>query len=423
MKKKLFLVTDCFPYGKGEKTFIIPELPYLRQNYDVTIITRAGRQVMEDVDDITKLEPEIKVIHIIDYMKTKKPNALQRKLRILYLFDRTVRQEFADIIKGSNAIHRLKYMFSYYANARKFLYALKKAELPLESQEPIVFYTYWHTYATLALLMCKEKNPNLKVITRTHGYDLYNERTNCGRQPFRAYANSSIDAIFFISRLGLNYYAEKFSKGSILPIFRLNRLGIHNLCRIEHQKSEGAFQLVSCSNVVPGKRVEMIIDALAKIDSAKEINWVHFGDGQNMKAVKEKASQLLDKKKNISYAFAGFVPNNEIMQYYIEHYIDCFITTTVSEGIPVSIMEACSFGIPIIATNVGGIPEIVEDNVNGLLLHANPDVSEVKNAIEQLYDMPEEQTMLMRHHSRKIWEEGYDGQKNFAEFVKCLDDI
>ena len=102
MKKKLFLVTDCFPYGKGEKTFIIPELPYLRQNYDVTIITRAGRQVIEDVDDITKLEPEIKVIHIIDYMKTKKPNALQRKLRILYLFDRTVRQEFADIIKGSN---------------------------------------------------------------------------------------------------------------------------------------------------------------------------------------------------------------------------------------------------------------------------------------------------------------------------------
>ncbi len=423
MKRKLFLVTDCFPYGRGEKTFIAPELQHLLKDYDVTIITRAGREVIEDIDSVTRLEAEIKVIHIIDYMKLKKPNALQRKLRVLYMFDRKVRQEFTEIIKGTNIMHRLKYMFSYYANARKFLSALKKAGVPVNSREPVVFYTYWHTYATLALLMCKEKNPNIKVITRTHGYDLYNERTNCGRQPFRSYANSVINAIFFISELGLKYYAEKFSQGSILPVFHLNRLGINNFHQMEHAKRERAFQMVSCSNIVPGKRIEMIVEALEQVDSGKEIHWIHFGDGQDMEIVKAKASQLLDKKKNISYTFTGFVFNDEIIQYYTEHYVDCFITTTVSEGIPVSIMEACSFGIPVIATNVGGIPEIVENNVNGLLLCANPDIGEVADAIGRLYEASEEQLILMRRQSRKIWEERYNGDKNFSEFVQCINSI
>lgn len=420
MKTKMFLITDSFPYGKGEKPFIIPELPYLLENFDLTIITKAGKGMVEDVENITTLPDNIKVVKMIDYMKVKKPNALQRKLRILYLFNKRVRQDFTDIMKGENRLHRMKYMFSYYARACKFLEALKCTGVPLDSKENIVFYTYWNTYATLALLMCKEKNPNIKVITRTHGYDLYNEVTFCGRQPFRGYVNSIIDAIFFISKKGMEYYINEFSQGISQSIFRLNRLGIDDYNTKGHAVKEKVFNLVSCSFVVPVKRVEWIIKALEKIGGNRKIHWTHFGDGQDLAAVKKQASELLDGKENISYTFTGFMSNENIIEYYREHYVDGFITTSSSEGIPVSIMEACSFGIPIIATNVGGVAEIVEDQVNGLLLSANPDIKEIAHAIEQIYDSSEESIAAMRNNSRKIWEERYNGDKNFLEFVNCI---
>ena len=60
-----------------------------------------------------------------------------------------------------------------------------------------------------------------------------------------------------------------------------------------------------------------------------------------------------------------------------------------SEGIPVSIMEASSFGIPVIATNVGGVGEIVENGYNGLLLNKdflNRDLSVCLKSIACMVD-------------------------------------
>jgi len=48
------------------------------------------------------------------------------------------------------------------------------------------------------------------------------------------------------------------------------------------------------------------------------------------------------------------LPHNDVLNYYASNPVDVFINTSSSEGLPVSIMEAMSFGIPVIATNVGG---------------------------------------------------------------------
>ena len=69
--------------------------------------------------------------------------------------------------------------------------------------------------------------------------------------------------------------------------------------------------------------------------------------------------------------FMGYVPNVEIMQFMEESNVDVFINLSTSEGVPVSIMEAQSYGIPVIATNVGGTGEII-DKDNGILLSHAP---------------------------------------------------
>lgn len=56
----------------------------------------------------------------------------------------------------------------------------------------------------------KEKYPNMLLITRMLGYDLYNEREATGRQEYRWYLNRYIDAIFFETPDGLEYYKNNF---------------------------------------------------------------------------------------------------------------------------------------------------------------------------------------------------------------------
>jgi glycosyltransferase involved in cell wall biosynthesis len=84
-------------------------------------------------------------------------------------------------------------------------------------------------------------------------------------------------------------------------------------------------------------------------------------------------------------------------------------------------MEAQSFGIPVIAPSVGGIPEIV-DNENGVLLSPDPHPAEIS---EILYDISVNHSKWLdkRILSRRNWEQNYSAQKNysgFAEEIKFL---
>ncbi len=86
-----------------------------------------------------------------------------------------------------------------------------------------------------------------------------------------------------------------------------------------------------------------------------------------------------------------------------------------SEGVPVSIMEAQSFGIPVIATNVGGTPEIVNEE-NGHLLTANPTANEIASSF---YDVAfnKEKWKNKRKLSHKNWEENFNAEKNYRAFA------
>jgi glycosyltransferase involved in cell wall biosynthesis len=62
---------------------------------------------------------------------------------------------------------------------------------------------------------------------------------------------------------------------------------------------------------------------------------------------------------------------------------DIFVLPSYNEGLPVSLLEAMSWGIPVITTTVGGIPELIEDHVNGFLI-APGNISALQNLLEQL---------------------------------------
>jgi len=66
---------------------------------------------------------------------------------------------------------------------------------------------------------------------------------------------------------------------------------------------------------------------------------------------------------------------------------DCYVQSSVSEGIPVAIMEAMACELPVVSTKITGIPELVLDGETGILVPAN-DVANMANALEKLYNDP-----------------------------------
>lgn len=87
------------------------------------------------------------------------------------------------------------------------------------------------------------------------------------------------------------------------------------------------------------------------------------GDGPEEEEVRELVSALGFSSQ---ITFRQRTPYSDVPRDYQE--ADIFITTSISDGTPVSVLEAMSSGLPCIATSVGGIPEWIENNVTGLLI-------------------------------------------------------
>ena len=112
--------------------------------------------------------------------------------------------------------------------------------------------------------------------------------------------------------------------------------------------------------------------------------------------------------------------NDDIINMYCTEKYHVFINVSETEGIPVSIMEALACSIPIIATNVGGVSELVFEGVNGFLLEKNFDSISLINKLNYIHDMPEENYFEMRRHAWETWNEYYNSEKNYIAFMQEL---
>lgn len=83
-------------------------------------------------------------------------------------------------------------------------------------------------------------------------------------------------------------------------------------------------------------------------------------------------------------------------------------------------MEATSFGVPVVATDVGGVGEIVVDGVNGVLLPSDPEPHAIAEAIHRLAILPDDRWQEMCRQARTQWEKSYSASDNYRSFVAEL---
>lgn len=404
--KKLCLITKTFPFGSEEKAFLQYEAALLEQHFDLTVV---ATELNAKYD--TECQTQYRAV------KLEKQASLFDKFvsAASFLLKREAWEEISVIFKDGQLIRKRLFRALMFGTAAETFWRNLKSAYGINKDTDTCFYFYWWDYKCLGITMHKKKYPGINIVTRTHGYDLYDERELYGKQFFKRQMDRNLDKIFFISSYGKQYYMEHYGRENE-DKYVLSRLGV-SAQSIRQSGESNAFVLVSCSNVITLKRIELIIQGLALITEA-QIQWVHFGDGEELENIQKMASDLLDKKDNIVYQFMGRVDNHVLLEYYQNQPVSCFITTTSTEGNPVSVQEALSFGIPVIGTEVSDIPLMICGN--GYLLSQNPTSRQVADAILLVASASEEEKARMRKCSYDIWKWDYDAEKNYTEFVRQL---
>lgn len=412
---ELIILTQSFPYGKGE-TFLESEISFLQENFNKISIIAC--EVVENSYK-RKINEDIEVI----------PNIKEKNRRVILL--KSIKQlliidnltEFVRMCMRVRFNRECIKNFLYYIFNEKRVYDILNDYIKNNIRDDFVLYSYWldlpaNVISSYQVGKDIEKNRNItlkKKIARCHRYDLYEEENKFAYIPFRKHILSNLDYILPISNDGKDYLRNKYPKiGDKIHVFKL---GIMNKLPYRCPVRGNVFKIVSCSNLVKVKRVSLIANALIGIENYR-IEWTHFGDGPLKEELEEIASN--NKNSNLDIIFRGHVENKTLYEEYEKNQYNLFINVSSSEGIPVSIMEACSFGIPIIATDVGGTKEIVKNGYNGTLLNENFKISELQKCVISYIEMDDKQYESYSLGAYQMWHDNYNAEKNYSDFINFL---
>lgn len=408
-RKTIYFITESY---NSNKVFFYNEIQSLSELYDIVFISVSGK---EDVD--------CNIPNTTLYFYDNRVTKLQKfKFAFKYFLDKKCSYERREIFKKKDrCLFKLFRSIEYYAAAETF-YKWFKVNLYDSDKKKAIYYTYWCHYYALSLALHRNECDGIeKMITRLHEFDLYDETVDAGRQPFKKLINDCEDKLIFVSQLSLEYYLDRHQISNKNKAI-LNRLGTVRVFKGQNREVGQVFHLVSCSTVDSRKRVDLIVQALSLLEIP--IRWTHFGDGILYNDLQRQAEMLLGSKENIMYELVGRKSNNDVLRFYEENNVSVFINVSSSEGCPVSIMEAMSFGIPIIATAVGEAELMIKGN--GIVLESNPEIKDIAVAIRYIYTMMKddvEKYKIMSNTSLSRWETMFNVEENINRLKSILQEF
>jgi len=248
---------------------------------------------------------------------------------------------------------------------------------------PLSIYAQFATQPSIIALMIKKYyKSDVEYYFTFHAYDIFfNNRW------FTKLVNESRFS-FSISNYNINYVLQKYKNLNPNKIVLMHSGVFQPSLQISKNRfnNNNIFTMGFLSWFVPKKGLFYLLKAIKIISMQNDfkIKLIIAGDGP----LKNKAINYIKNnklEKNISYI--GKIDADEKIKFYEK--IEAFILPAISlkndkDGIPATLMEAISFGLPIISTNISGIPEICINNFNGFLINEK-NVEEIVMAIEKLY--------------------------------------
>jgi colanic acid/amylovoran biosynthesis glycosyltransferase len=174
------------------------------------------------------------------------------------------------------------------------------------------------------------------------------------------------------------------------------------------------FQLLCVGRLVPAKGQHTLLAAVERLSrSGHALRLTFVGDGPDRATLER---EVRCRGLGTIVRFVGNVNQERIGEYYGA--ADAFVLASYAEGIPVVLMEAMAMEIPCVATMITGIPELIRDDIDGLLVSPSDD-RELARAIEKLIVDQDLCRRLGEAGRRRVLEK-YDIAKNVALLARVF---
>lgn len=308
------------------------------------------------------------------YIKPFKYNSITSKLSIIFSF---LMQNMKNFRLNYNSVIGLKSIVWFLKFDIKLFSSKSKIHAQFATQAALI---------SVLLKMYYKNKPQVSITF--HAYDIYNNNT------WFKYLVEHCQWAYSISNFNIKYVSDNYIKSNKII---LSRLGVFR--KENHvQKTNKIFTLGLLSWFVEKKGIIYLLSAikLLKENGYSDIKLILAGDGP-LKVDYLKYIEENNLEKYITYI--GVIQGNDKRNFYES--LDVFVLPSIKlkndqDGIPVVLMEAIAYSLPIISTNISGIPEICVDNYNGALIKER-DVNAIYHAILQLYNDKKNRTTFAKN--------------------------
>ena len=399
-------------YQREIPPFMITEIKYAEKEFDYI------EYINPHLDNDNSCEIESTNV-IFTEAKKKRLNVYINTF--LGLFRKEVRKDVLEAIRTRKfgiqfILHLLKEIYP-----SEVVFQILKKRMDMKySDDNVCVLSAWFNSNAYAVARLKRRYPQIEAVSYAHAFEVNPERGPFIKLSMNDYKHTFLDNVYFISKnVMMSYLNELGYKDQIF----LNRINVHYLGTINrdsYSKKENSkvFHLLSCSGMSHVKRIELILKMLENWKFGS-ILWTHIGCGPLWEEIKQQSINIESENPNVKINLLGKLTNREVHEFYRKNSIDLFINVSKSEGLPVSIMEAISYGVPVIATDVGGTSEIVNDKT-GFLISSNPNIREIEKIIKNYIELPRDKKELLKKNAKTFWEEKFDADKNGPMFYKNL---
>lgn len=256
----------------------------------------------------------------------------------------------------------------------------KQVQKILLKFNPDIIHAHDAKASVIASFCCK----NIPVVSHIHCNDKKFSKISIKSILFKL-ASKRMSHIFFVSEGSLNSFKFKKliqNKSSVLH----NVIDINSVAdKIKQNPDEYSFDIVYVGRLTEIKNPLRLVDVMAqvvKIDKNVKLGIV--GDGEMKQDLQ---NYISEKQMDDNIELLGFMSN----PYKVISCSKLMLMTSISEGLPMCVLEALSVGVPIISTKTDGLKEIIQNDKTGYLFDTN---SEASSKILELLKNKEELELM-----------------------------
>lgn len=386
-------LVSCYP--AVSHTFILHEIEALRKNgLNVHTVSLNGSDYTRQNSDEQILSEEKRTYYLKQQGFFK---ALLSTVKLLFFKPGNWFSAAHSAWKYSRQTKKgFKYFLGYLAEASLFVDWL-------QGQGATQVHVHFGNAAAAVALIAKKLYP-FELSLSLHGPDIFHDETLEGLA-LKLNDADWVRCISFYSRSQAMRLLpmEQWEKLNIVP------MGINpSSFSLKGKASEKTTSILCVGRLVTNKGQALLIQAVESLRKENyKIDLELVGNGPDLNALK----QISPYTK-----FSGALNHRQVVEKL--HSADLFVLPSFAEGVPIVLMEAMASGVPCISSQIDGIPELIRNGVDGLLVYPS-DLDGLKNAIKKLIDNPELAASLAIAGRQRV-AQLYDLDKNVQQLQELF---